>query len=86
MRSAQSVEEALRDIESKSHATVGHFETIAQSVDEQNATTQNVAAHISRIANVSAENDAVAQTTSTVSEKLAETANRLDLVLKRFTV
>lgn len=86
VKSTQTVSEALREIEGQSRATVGHIGTIAAAVSEQSSASQDVARNIERIANISEENEAVAQATNDISAQLADTARRLDEMLKRFTV
>ncbi len=86
VKSAHSVSEALREIERQSRATVGHVGTIATAVNEQSSASQSIASNISHIAQVSEENETIAQNTNSISQRLAETANRLDEILRRFTV
>jgi methyl-accepting chemotaxis protein len=86
VKSTREVAEALREIESQARSTVGHIGTIATAVSEQSQASQDVARNIERIAHASEENEAVAQSTNDISVQLADTARRLDGLLKRFTV
>jgi len=60
--------------------------SISGSVSEQSAASQDIARHIERIADSSAENQEVSATTMELAGRLSGIAARLDETVKRFTV